>query len=68
MYKPLLGKRGNVGFLDIVIHPPEQDVNVHKLWNEIKQEYEYKEIVDDWDQKLAGIGYIKKTIEIIRDN
>ena len=60
MYKPLLGKRGIVGFHDIVIHPPEQDVNVYKLWNEIKQDYEFKEIVDDWDQKWAGIGYIKK--------
>ena len=61
MYKSLLGKRGIVGLHDIVIHPPEQNVNVYKLWNEIKQDYEFKEFVHDWDQKWAGIGYIKKT-------
>ena len=59
MYTPLLGKRGNVVFHDIV-QCLEQDVNVHKFWNEIKKMYEFKEIVEDWDQKRAGIGYIKK--------
>ena len=58
MYKPFLGKRGNVGFHDIA-YSPEQYTNVHKFWNEIKQKYEYKEIIEDWDQTWAGIGYIK---------
>ena len=58
MYKFFLGKQGNVVFHDIV-QVPDQYVDVHKFWNEIKQEYEFKEIVEDWDQKRAGIGYIK---------
>ncbi|NHJ20051.1 MAG: class I SAM-dependent methyltransferase [Candidatus Lokiarchaeota archaeon] len=60
MYKSLLNEQGIVGFHDIVVHPGDQDVNVNKLWNEIKEDYEYLEIVEDWDQQWAGIGYIKK--------
>jgi len=60
MYGPLVKKGGVIAFHDIVVHPPEINCNVNKFWNEIKQNFEYKEIVEDWDQKLCGIGVLIK--------
>jgi predicted O-methyltransferase YrrM len=59
MYSPLVKENALIAFHDIVIHPPELNVGVHDFWNEIKQYYDYKEIVEDWDQKRCGIGLIK---------
>jgi len=60
MYGPLVKKGGIIAFHDIVIHPPEINCHVNEYWNEIKHNFEYKEIVENWDQKMCGIGIIIK--------
>ncbi len=61
LYSPLVKKNGIIAFHDIVVVPPEKELNVdvNIFWNEIKENFEYKEIVDDWDQEYGGIGIIK---------
>jgi cephalosporin hydroxylase len=58
MYKPLIKKGGIIAVHDIV---PIKNIeyNVEKFWNEIKDMYDYEEIVEDWNQNLAGFGIIK---------
>ncbi|MFX1395061.1 MAG: class I SAM-dependent methyltransferase [Promethearchaeota archaeon] len=60
MYSPLVKKNGIIGFHDIVKVSPDRfpDVEVNKFWNEIKNSYEFIEIVEDWDQGWGGIGLI----------
>ncbi len=62
MYGPLVKKNGIIAFHDIVLTPPRRFPvgEVNKFWNEIKENYEYKELVEDWNQKWGGIGVIKK--------
>ena len=60
MYSPLVKIGGIIAFHDIVVHPPETKCNVNKFWNEIKHNYEYIEFVENWDQKMCGIGVIIK--------
>lgn len=60
MYNPLTKEKALIAFHDIVIHPVELNVGVNQFWNEIKQRYEYVEIVENWDQRLGGIGILKK--------
>ena len=45
-------------FHDIAKPPPELNCEVYKLWNEIKKEYEFLEIIEDVNQNWAGIGVI----------
>ena len=61
MYSPLVKKNGIIAFHDIVKVSPDfaPDVEVNKFWNEIKENYEYKELVEDWNQEWGGIGIIK---------
>jgi predicted O-methyltransferase YrrM len=58
MYSPLVREGGIVAFHDICPHPPETKCEVNRFWNEIKQRYKFAEIVEDWDQKWAGIGVL----------
>ncbi len=58
MYAPLVKKNGIIAFHDIVICS-EENVEVNKFWNEIKNNYEYFEFVEDWEQGNCGIGIIK---------
>lgn len=58
LYKDLVKKGGVIGFHDIVVHTKESGCNVHEFWNEIKKKYRHKEIVNDWDKKMGGIGLI----------
>ena len=60
MYEPLVAEGGIIAFHDICPHPPETDCEVNRFWDEIKEEHEYKEIVEDWDQGWAGIGLLLK--------
>ena len=60
MYGPLVKKGGIIAFHDIVVHPPEINCNVNEFWNEIKHNFEYKEFVENWDQKMCGIGIVIK--------
>ena len=61
MYGPLVKENGIIAFHDIVKVSPEIEINneVNKFWNEIKEKFEYIEIVDDWNQGWAGIGIIR---------
>lgn len=61
MYSPLVKKNGIIAFHDIVIVPPEIELNVEVniFWNEIKEYFKYNEIVEDWDQGYGGIGIIR---------
>lgn len=63
LYSPLVKDGALIAFHDIVIHPPELNVGVHDFWNKIKRRYEYREIVEDWNQKLCGIGLLKNTLK-----
>ena len=59
MYSPLVRRGGIVAFHDICEHPPEMGIEVHLFWNELKNRYEYKEIINEPDsQKWAGIGVV----------
>ena len=61
MYSPLVKKNGYIIFHDIVIAQRLVDFNggVSDFWNSIKNHYEFKEIVKDWNQERWGIGLIK---------
>lgn len=56
MYSPLVKEGGIIAFHDIVKHPPELGCNVDKFWNEIKKEFQFKEIIKDKNQMAYGIG------------
>lgn len=58
MYSPLVRKGGIIAFHDICPHPPETKCEVSRFWNEVKRRYRYLEIVEDWNQKWAGIGVL----------
>lgn len=62
MYSPLVKKNGIVVFHDIVNVSPEisMNVEVNKFWNEIKNGFDFKEIVENPNQGHYGIGIIKK--------
>ena len=63
MYSPLVREEGLIVFHDIVVVPPEIEKanGVHQFWNEIKKNFEYKEIVEDWEQGWGGIGVMRKS-------
>jgi predicted O-methyltransferase YrrM len=58
MYSPLVRKGGIVAFHDIVAHDPISGCEVDKFWNEIKKNYNHIEIIEDKNQKWAGIGIL----------
>jgi predicted O-methyltransferase YrrM len=58
MYFPLVREGGIIAFHDICLHPPETKCEVSKFWSKVKQKYKYVEIVEDWNQKWAGIGVL----------
>ncbi len=58
MYRNLVRKKGIIAFHDIVEVTIENDVEVNKFWNEIKNDNKYIEIVEDWNQDYGGIGII----------
>lgn len=58
LYAPLVHKGGIIALHDIVIHPPEKGCDVHSLWEEVKKNYRYKEIITDINQKGFGIGVL----------
>ena len=58
MYSPLVGKGGIIAFHDIVPGPPENVGGVPRFWNEIKHDFNCREIVSDWRQGGYGIGVL----------
>ena len=59
-YAPLVRDGGIIAFHDIIIYPPERGVGVNRFWNEIKHNYRYIEIVEDWGEDWGGIGVLFK--------
>lgn len=60
MYSPLVRNNGIIALHDIVPHEQKHGCGADKFWNEIKSNYVHEEIVNNWNQKWAGIGVIKK--------
>ncbi|MFX1328520.1 MAG: class I SAM-dependent methyltransferase [Promethearchaeota archaeon] len=60
MYAPLVKKNGIIAFHDIVVHAPEINCYVDKFWNEIKKNFNFREIYKEGDPRSLGIGIIKK--------
>jgi predicted O-methyltransferase YrrM len=58
MYGNLVRKNGIIAFHDIVEVTIDDNVEVNKFWNEIKENYNYIELVEDWNQDNCGIGII----------
>ena len=58
MYSSLVKAGGIIAFHDIVEHDLRSSCKVNKFWNELKNDYEYLEIIEDIKQKWAGIGVI----------
>lgn len=58
MYSPLVRKGGVIAFHDIVAHPPEAQCHVKEFWDEVKQRFSHREIIDSPSQQWAGIGLL----------
>jgi predicted O-methyltransferase YrrM len=58
MYSPLVRPGGVIAFHDIVAHPPEAQCQVKEFWDEVKQRYRHKEVIDSPQQQWAGIGFL----------
>ena len=58
MYSPLVKKGGIIAFHDIVPGPVKHVGGVPRFWREIRNKYNYIEIVRDWKQGGYGIGII----------
>jgi O-antigen/teichoic acid export membrane protein/predicted O-methyltransferase YrrM len=58
LYSPLVKSGGLIAFHDIARNQPSTEYGVVRLWNEIKGQYRYSEIVDNPDQVGFGIGLL----------
>lgn len=58
MYSHLVRPGGVVAFHDIVAHPPEAQCHVKEFWDEVRQRYRHKEVIESPHQKWAGIGLL----------
>ena len=57
MYSPLVS--GIVALHDIAHHRPDANVHVDEFWREIKRSFDSEEIIENPNQKWAGIGIIR---------
>lgn len=60
MYEPLVAPGGLIAFHDIVPQEGSDVFGVARFWEEIKQKYEHRELVKDWNQGKMGIGVLFK--------
>lgn len=60
LYSPLIKNNGIIALHDIVKHPPELNCGVDRFWKEIRNNFNFSEIVDDWNQGWAGFGILTK--------
>lgn len=58
MYSPLVKNNGIIAFHDIAAHPPETGCEVKKFWDQMKEKYNYIEIINDVNQGWGGIGIL----------
>ncbi len=47
-----------IAFHDIVNGDPDLIGEVSKFWNEVKTRYDHKEIIENPEQKIFGIGVL----------
>jgi cephalosporin hydroxylase len=59
LYKGLVGHGGIIAIHDIASDSEGDHCYVKKLWDEVKNDYEYKEIIANRKQNLFGIGILK---------
>jgi predicted O-methyltransferase YrrM len=59
MYGPLVRAGGFIAFHDIVPGSPDRVGGVPEFWAAIKNLYEHREFVEDWDQGGFGIGVVR---------
>lgn len=60
MYSPLVRPGGLIAFHDIVPGPAKLVGGVPELWSELRERYEHRELVADWEQGGCGLGLIWK--------
>jgi predicted O-methyltransferase YrrM len=60
MYLPMVRANGVIAIHDICPSPDSIDGGVNRFWEEIKHRWAYDEIVEDWDQGVAGIGIVHR--------
>ncbi len=58
MYSPLVRSGGMIAFHDIAPHQQNKDCQVDKFWNDVKRNYQYREIIENPEQGWAGIGVL----------
>jgi predicted O-methyltransferase YrrM len=61
MYSQLVRKGGIIAFHDIAKHQLDPGCEVEKLWKEIKNDFNFKELNKDINQYWAGIGILIKS-------
>ncbi len=61
LYSELVAKDGLIALHDIARHPIETGCEVDRFWNEIKDKYNSKELIENQDQRWGGIGVLKVT-------
>ena len=63
LYAPLVRDGGLIAFHDIVPHPLVPSVEVHRLWAELRPQYEHEEFVHPSDElgfgQWGGIGLLR---------
>ncbi|MBD3303775.1 class I SAM-dependent methyltransferase [Candidatus Woesearchaeota archaeon] len=60
LYEPVVAKGGIIIFHDICKHATAPECQVDRFWNEIKDKYEHKEIIDPDDDEWGGMGILIK--------
>lgn len=58
IYSQFVKKGGVIAFHDIVPHPLGTGCEVNKFWKEIRERYQFEELVKSWEQGWGGIGVI----------
>ena len=58
MYSPLVRSGGMIAFHDIAPHRQNEDCQGDKFWDDVKQHYQYREIIENPEQGWAGIGVL----------
>ena len=58
MYRPFMNNNSIIAFHDIVTNPNYKSSGVDKLWNEIKGQYSFKELIESPNQTSMGIGIL----------
>ncbi len=57
-YRALVRPGGAVALHDIVPQKDHPEIEVSRLWAEIRGRYQVREFVEDWNQSAMGIGMV----------